>query len=404
MTIPMLKKLLLRRFRSFPGAEIQFDNPTFLVGRNGAGKSNLADAFSFLSEAMTPPLSAVFERRAGFAAVVNRRSSRGRPSNLGLRVDMLDLDEATSRANYAFELQYLKDYGFKVVRERCFLRLDRGFIRFDRNEKGFTSNVKSLDPPLVPNALALPLIGGDARFRPIWDFLSGMHVYRIDPTVLRGMQDPDSGVPLHSNGRNAVSIIREIRRIPNDWKTFLALLKSIVPGTTDLRSIEHGDKFSLELTQEWTNSDRMRFESYNLSDGTLRSLGLLTAVFQRPRPSVLVIEEPEATMHPGALGAVLDLLSYAKDFMQVVVTTHSSDLLDAKWIKDGHLRIINWEDGVSRASPVSKAARGVLKEHIMEAGELMRSNALTAASTEHPLVRRNDSLIENPSQVPLFGR
>ncbi len=41
-----------------------------------------------------------------------------------------------------------------------------------------------------------------------------------------------------------------------------------------------------------------------MSDGTLRSLGLIMAVFQKQSPSVLVIEEPEATIHPGALGAV----------------------------------------------------------------------------------------------------
>ncbi len=403
MTVPMLKRLLLRRFRSFPAAVVEFDNPTFLVGQNGAGKSNLADAFAFLSEAMNSPLSNVFERRAGFAAVVNRRSPKGRPSNLGLRVDLSNLDEVTRSAQYAFELKYFKGYGFKIVRERCLLHREDGSIRFNRNEKGFTSNVKSLSPPLVPNALALPLIGGDARFQPVWDFLSRMHIYRIDPAMLRRMQDPDSGVPLRSDGSNVTSVLREIRQKPNDWKTFLVLLKSIVPGTADVNSKEYGNKLALELTQKWTNSERIKFEAYNLSDGTLRSMGLLTAVFQHPRPSILVIEEPEATIHPGALGAVLDLLYYAKDFMQVIATTHSPDLLDAKWINDGHLRIVNWEDGVSKINPVSEAVRGIIRDHLMEAGELMRSNALTAASAEHTLVRRNNSYINDPSKVPLFG-
>ena len=403
MTMPMLKRLFLRSFRSFPAAAVEFNNPTFLIGQNGAGKSNLADVFAFLSEAMTSPLSTVFERRAGFAAVVNRRSSRGRPSNLGLRVDIANLDEEANAARYAFEIQYLKDYGFKIVRERCSIRQRTGgFVGFNRNEKGFNSNLKSLSPPLVPNALALSLIGGDARFRPLWSFLSGMHIYRIEPAVLREMQDPDSGIPLHSNGSNVTSVIREIRKEPDDWDTFSALLKNIVPGTTDVISKTHGNKLSLELTQEWMNAERMKFESYNLSDGTLRSLGLLTAVFQRPRPSVLIIEEPEATIHPDALGAVLDLLQYAAEFMQVVVTTHSPDILDAKWINDSHLRIINWKDGITRVGPVSKAVRGIIKDHLMGAGELMRSNALTAASIEHPLVKKNDALIEEPSQVPLF--
>ena len=123
----------------------------------------------------------------------------------------------------------------------------------------------------------------------------------------------------------------------------------------------------------------MKFEAYNMSDGTLRALGLLAAVFQRPAPSVLVIEEPEATMHPGALGTILDLLRHANRFMQVVVTTHSPDILDAKWIEDRHLRIVGWETGATSVFPVSDASRGVLRDRLMGAGELMRSNALTAA-------------------------
>lgn len=399
MTIPMLKKLSLKRFRSFPTAEVWFDNPTFLIGKNGAGKSNLADIFAFLSEAMRLQLSTVFERRAGFAAVVNRRSPKGRPSNLGVKVDLTNLNEVTNEASYEFELQYVRNYGFKVVRERCVVHQENISIKFDRNERdGFRANVESLSPPLTPNTLALPLIGGDARFRPVWDFLAYMHVYRIDPAVLRGMQDSDSGIVLHSDGRNTASVLREVRRESDDWETFLALLKAIVPGTTDVSPKKHGNKLTLELTQEWINSEhkRMKFESYNLSDGTLRSLGLLLSVFQSVCPSVLVIEEPEATIHPGALGAILDLLNYAKDYMQVIVTTHSPDILDAKWIKDNHLKIVNWEDGVTRVDPVSEEVRGIIKDHLMSAGELMRSNALTAASSDTSLVESNDSLIEEP--------
>ena len=116
-----------------------------------------------------------------------------------------------------------------------------------------------------------------------------------------------------------------------------------------------------------------------MSDGTLRALGLLVAVFQRPAPSVLVIEEPEATMHPGALGAVLDLLRHAGRSTQVIVTTHSPEALDAKWIGNKHLRMVTWDAGVSRVAPVSAATRETLRKQLAGAGELLRSNALTAA-------------------------
>ena len=128
----------------------------------------------------------------------------------------------------------------------------------------------------------------------------------------------------------------------------------------------------------------MKFEAFSMSDGTLRVLGLITAVFQRPSPSLLVIEEPEASIHPGALGSILDVLRLASHSMQVVVTTHSPDILDAKWIDDRHLRILSWERGFTRISRVSQAVREALRENLMGAGELLRSNILTPDPTVDP--------------------
>ena len=62
---PILRSLILKRFRSIPAETVPFGNPTFLVGQNGSGKSNFVDAFAFLAEAMASPLQAVFDRRGG---------------------------------------------------------------------------------------------------------------------------------------------------------------------------------------------------------------------------------------------------------------------------------------------------------------------------------------------------
>jgi predicted ATPase len=142
---------------------------------------------------------------------------------------------------------------------------------------------------------------------------------------------------------------------------------------------KHGTNLSLEFTQEWGDRKRLRFEGFSMSDGTLRAIGLLAAVFQRPVPSLIAVEEPEATIHPGALESVLDLLRHASRRMQVVITTHSPELLDAKWITDRHLRIVEWTEGATRIAPVSEPTRQALRDHLMGAGELLRSNALEPA-------------------------
>ena len=323
MTIPLVKSLTLKRFRSIRDAVVKLDNPTFLIGSNGAGKSNFVDAFSFLAEAMVSPLPAVFDRRGGVATVTHRTSNRGRRADLGMRVDLTDLDETTERAGYAFELRAVRDYGFKVAQERCVVvRKDGSKDWFRRRGQVFRSSRRSIEPAPTEDALVLPLVGGHRRFRAIHRCLAEMAVYRIDPAVLREMQDPDDGTRLHPDGRNAASVLREIWSWrEEDGERICEILASIVPHTVEVNPKRRGNKLALEFLQDWGRSEPVRLEAFGMSDGTLRALGLLVAVFQRPAPSVLVIEEPEATMHPGALGAVLDLLRHAGRFTQVIVTT-----------------------------------------------------------------------------------
>ena len=161
----MLRSVVLQRFRSFPRDVVEFDNPTLLAGQNGSGKSNFADTFAFLAEVMTAPLQAAFDRRGGFSAVANRGSARGRPSNLGIKVTLRDLNGESCAAHYAFELRALKNYGFGVVREQCSVTRSDGTINwFDRRGSSFESSARSLEPAVDAKALALPLIGGDVRW------------------------------------------------------------------------------------------------------------------------------------------------------------------------------------------------------------------------------------------------
>ncbi len=384
MNASPITKIIIKRFRSFPTATLIFDNPLFVVGRNGSGKSNLADVFSFVSEAMASPLQAVFDRRGGIGSVRNRSSGQqSYPPNLGLAFEFGPINGIAS-GRFAFEVKALPNYGYRVVREQCLVRKQDGTRWwFDRTEK-WKSNVEGLTPALEPSALAMPLVGGDERFAPIFRVLGAMRVYSIQPAKLREMQDPDSGVALKPDGSNAASVLQELLRGEGAIATkaeINRLLESIVPATKAVSPKKHGNKLSMSFSQEWgdrnkSTNKKLTFDAFNMSDGTLRSLGLIMAVFQKPSPSLLVIEEPEATIHPGALGAVLDLIRKAAKTMEVVVTTHSPELLDAAWITDANLRIVSWEEGASHLLLPSEATREAMHQHLMGAGELLRSNAL----------------------------
>lgn len=390
---PVVRSLILKGFRSVRSGQIAFDNPTFLVGRNGSGKSNIADAFAFLSEAMGSQLKEVMDRRGGIENVFTKGSESTLDTNLGIAIE-LSLSEATATgfiprqtsnpvsARYGFKVRALSDYQLEIVREQCVVTFADGTRQwFNRQQNAFKSNLESLEKTisswLVRGNLAMPIVSGINPFYPVGELLSSMKVYSLEPAKLRDMQDPDRGISLRSDGANAASVFQEVkRRSPEDIQRLGEFLSAIVPNTKMVDTVQHGKKLALEFTQEWGDGKKLDFEAFSMSDGTLRAFGLLLAVFQRPTPSLIVVEEPEASLHPAATGVILDVLRQASQKMQVVVSTHSPEILDAKWIEDKHLRVVHWQKGVTSVSRVSEMSRKALQDHLMQAGELMRSEAL----------------------------
>jgi len=381
-----IRRLILRRFRSVRADSVELSNPLFLVGKNGSGKSNVLDAFAFLSECMSQPLHSAFENRGGINAVRYRPGGASHPGNFAMRVDFAFPNGSPVTGWYAFEIRALPAYDFFVFREQCCIAMGSSRYWFDRDDESFRTNVAGLQPALDRQALALPIIGGTVEFAPVLRGLGAMRVFSIQPAKIQELQEPDAGTNLKSDGSNLASVLQLLgRENKPQLERLCKLLATVVPETTRIRTLKHGKRLSLEFTQEWqSNSDTksVKFEAFSMSDGTLRALGILAAFFQKSIPTLIAIEEPESTIHPEALGSILDVIRSFARSTQIVVTTHSPELLDAKWIQPEHLRIVTWQNGVTRVCPLGKASVKALQAHLMGAGEQLRSNALRADEVE----------------------
>ena len=136
-----------------------------------------------------------------------------------------------------------------------------------------------------------------------------------------------------------------------------------------------------------------------MSDGTFRSLGVLVAAFQvtnsHQRTIPLVsIEEPELAIHPGAASALLDALREARARTQIVLTTHSPDILDDPKIEPDSILSVNSRTGETQIAPVDNATRRSIKERLYTAGELLR---LGQIEPDEEALKRTDSTLD------LFG-
>ncbi len=384
---PVIRKLIIQGFRSFRSEVVEFDNPTVLLGQNGSGKSNLIDALAFLSEAMRTPLPEVFARRGGGQRVCYGAARLGRPGTsltLGIGADFGGIDDKVDTAHYAIEIAAMRydRTSYRVEREQCVIHERNGrrnFFERIRNQP-FRSSVGGLEPQFTDESLALPLMGADQRFAGVFEVLAGIQAYSINPAKLREWQVPDAGWFLRSDGGNAASVLQAIEdHDRDDLQRICELLEAIVPAVKQVRVKDYGAKLAIEFVQRWDDGPvSLTLDASSMSDGTLRALGLLAAVYQRSDPPLIAIEEPEATIHPGALGVILDVLSFASERTQLIVTTHYPEVLDAEWLEDRNIRIVTWEKGETRVAPLSVWSREALREHLMSAGELFRSYALEA--------------------------
>jgi predicted ATPase len=110
-----------------------------------------------------------------------------------------------------------------------------------------------------------------------------------------------------------------------------------------------------------------------LSDGTLRMLGMLTAFYQPRAPQRITLEEPEQMIHPGLLPVLLDA---SRDYLdggrtprQTLFTTHSPTLLDQ--FEPTSIIATKFEKGVSKFAKISSRQVDVIKRRLFSAGELL---------------------------------
>jgi len=159
-------------------------------------------------------------------------------------------------------------------------------------------------------------------------------------------------------------------------------LSSIVPGVSGVDVKDVPPKATLEFRQEVAgSSDPWRFFAGNMSDGTLRALGILVALFQSqdsaaPNVPLVGIEEPEVALHPAAVGVLLDALREASQSTQVIVTTHSPDLLDSVDLGAELLLAVHAEKGTTQIAQVDEASREAVRKGLYTPGELLRLDQL----------------------------
>ena len=374
-----ITRVALKNYKSIAACDVQLRPLMFLVGPNGAGKSNFLDSLRFVADALNLSLDHAIRDRGGIDDV-HRRSS-GRPKYFSIRLDFT-LSEG-STGHYAFRINDLTRGRYKVQTEECVLRSTQHDTQEDyfyvKNGTVTKTNME-VAPAAAKDRLYLVNASGLKEFRPVYEAFSRMGFYSLNLDKIKDLQAPDPGDLLTRDGSNLASVFKQLSpSVKGRIKEYLA---AIVPSVDKIEARKYGPKEALVFTQNVTRSeDPQRFLANNMSDGTLRALGILVALFQGnydPKKRVLLvgIEEPESALHPAAAGVLLDALREAADKTQIIITSHSPDLLDDKDLAVESILAVEARNGTTTIAHVHEAGRSAVHDRLYTTGELLRLNQL----------------------------
>lgn len=344
----MLTTLAVENYRSLRRLIVPLGRLNVVTGANGTGKSSLYRALRLLGDSAQGGAVAALAREGGLPSTLwaGERKGSGRDPVAGLRLgfageefgyavdfghpiptagatgapSMFNLDpeikrECTWAGPVLRPAALLSDRSGPAVRTRT---ADGTWHRSVNALRPYDSMLSELaDPQLAPDLLRLR-----EQMRS-WRFYDHVRTDAHAPARRAGI---GTRTPvLGHDGADLAAALQTIREI-GDREALDAAVDAAFPGTAVEIDCDAGGRFGLQLHQRGLLRPLGAAE---LSDGTLRYL-LWTAALLTPRPpALLVLNEPESSLHPDLLPPLADLILTAARDTQIVVVTHAPDLAEA---------------------------------------------------------------------------
>ena len=383
----MITRVQVKNFRNLADIDVELGPLTVLVGRNGTGKSTFLDVLRFVRDALRLGLDTAISQRGGVSAI-RRWSPRGRTNDIEIS---LEITEADGSVRYSFLIGTGRIEHRRVKHE--FLEImptDReGVMKFETRSGKWISPPSDflINPeqastiPVAPDNLMLSTLSSFFRdLQAFRDNVSATNFYAVFPNTLRLPQKQTSDAALSEDGQNLATILRYIIKQEAFSPDLVSALGRVVEDVRGIRVKEVGGYLVTELEHEAQNGQTAWFPLAQESDGTLRVLGLLAALYQGAPHSLIAIEEPELSIHPGALAMLSEVIEEAAIRSQVVITTQSPDLI-SRFSAD-QLRVVERIGTETQIGPIDEGQREAINNQLFSAGDLLRIEGLHVSPQE----------------------
>ena len=339
-------------WRNFKNLDVAVADRLLIVGPNAAGKSNLLDLFRFLGDISRPGggLAAALEARGGLSRARCLFSRNNHKGELAIMVDLRDGED-----EWRYELAIKGKKGGHnhpiVVREIVTRNGSELLSRPDAND--------DRDPDQLTQT-HLEQISANQEFRPIAEYFAKANYFHLVPQMIRYPQAGGASPRAFGSSMIADMNATPVRTRQAWFRRIEKALQSAVPGfeTLRLEVDKAGQPHLIAGYRNWRRNPSEQNET-DFSDGTLRLIGLLWTIISSPaNGGVLLLEEPELSLNAAVVQKLASLLAMAQrgTSMQVILSTHSPELLDDEGIRPGEVLVLQVTSDATVANQLSEIA------------------------------------------------
>ena len=385
-----LKSIRIQNYRSLADVSLDLGPINILFGPSGAGKSSLLDAISFVSDCVFRGVEAPSAERGQGVGLLFDGAAPGEPIRLKLTTDRSEYELTLGRSAGRID---------PLAGERLY-SLERGAVLLERRVGTATASL--LDPQtrqMTPIELRDP---AKLSFDRLFDsnqqassevselirILSIAHIYNSRSLNFSFLSEFGSSTnfdrAISPGGSNLWTVLRglEGRRLIDDrYDTIMNYMAEAFPTFKGL--VIESTAPALLYASFLEKGKQKPILASGISDGYLQFLFLLTALFftDRGRPSLLLFDEPEASLHPWALAVLAKAMNEATASWgrQVILATHSPALI-SQFEPEEQLAVesIEGRTQITRVSQI-KDIQDLLQDYAT--GSLYMSEAVAPQST-----------------------
>jgi predicted ATPase len=389
-----IDKCSVSNFRSILHCEVDLSALTFFVGANSSGKTTFFEALAFVTSTLSGSLKQAINDRRGVHSILHHPVTF--PSRSEFNFSISSSDGLKSR----YELTILFQVSGEAVVEREYCKIETLDGQLDSYliENGIlTASIKDV-PSVDQEKVFLQSVSSVVPFKKIHDFLS--QISRTEPATTDLYEFSRR---IHDSARNMNKATREIKKQkgetfpepvergltahvkrlqenhPDRLDLVYQYLRAIAPPFDRMEIREVNDYLWLRFVDKFSSGHSGSFDMASVSSGLINSAEILLNLFDQkedgePMPPVL-IEEPEALLHPGAIHVLRDSLVEASESRQVLVTSHSPELLEE--VSADLIRCVYRNEDGTHIEPLDDATKSILRDRLYTPGEMLRQGGLT---------------------------